>query len=173
MPSDKKEKDTTDLQRRSLLKNTAAATLGLGAMNAVSGPEAHAEEIVLLALLPIGAGQDAGERRHRLPRLEAHAPRRETRAAADAPKTPLQKKYGDYFAACMNEDLADKLGARRAIIFGENEIAADEFAVKDMGTGEQEKVSAAEIEERLDNWGKEAWGFPWGPGWGPAWGPPY
>ena len=34
------------------------------------------------------------------------------KAAADAPKTPLQKKYGDYFAACMNVDLADKLGAR-------------------------------------------------------------
>lgn len=34
------------------------------------------------------------------------------KAAADAPKTPLQKKYGDYFAACMNSDLADKLGAK-------------------------------------------------------------
>ena len=34
------------------------------------------------------------------------------KAAADAPKTPLQKKYGDYFAACMNVDLADKLGAK-------------------------------------------------------------
>ncbi len=31
-------------------------------------------------------------------------------AAADAPKSPLQKKYGDYFAACMNTDLLDKLG---------------------------------------------------------------
>jgi putative endopeptidase len=35
----------------------------------------------------------------------------ELKAAADAPKTPLQQKYGDYFAACMNVDLADKLGA--------------------------------------------------------------
>ena len=34
------------------------------------------------------------------------------KAAADAPKTPLQKKYGDYFAACMNVDLADKLGVK-------------------------------------------------------------
>jgi putative endopeptidase len=32
-------------------------------------------------------------------------------AAAD-PKTPLQKKYGDYFAACMNVDEVDKLGAK-------------------------------------------------------------
>jgi putative endopeptidase len=36
----------------------------------------------------------------------------ELKTAAEAPKTPLQKKYGDYFAACMNEDLADKLGAK-------------------------------------------------------------
>ncbi|WP_255460868.1 M13 family metallopeptidase [Edaphobacter albus] len=34
------------------------------------------------------------------------------KAAADAPKTPLQKKYGDYFAACMNSDLANRLGAK-------------------------------------------------------------
>jgi putative endopeptidase len=32
--------------------------------------------------------------------------------AADAPKTPLQVKYGNYFAACMNEDAANKLGAK-------------------------------------------------------------
>jgi putative endopeptidase len=34
------------------------------------------------------------------------------KAAAEAPKTPLQKKYGDYFAACMNADLANKQGAK-------------------------------------------------------------
>ncbi len=34
------------------------------------------------------------------------------KAAAEAPKTPLQKKYGDYFAACMNVDEVDKLGAK-------------------------------------------------------------
>jgi putative endopeptidase len=30
--------------------------------------------------------------------------------AADAPKSDLQRKYGDFFAACMNTELADKLG---------------------------------------------------------------
>jgi len=34
------------------------------------------------------------------------------KAAADSPRTPLQKKYGDFFAACMNSDLADRLGAK-------------------------------------------------------------
>ena len=32
--------------------------------------------------------------------------------AAEAPKTPLQKKYGDFFAACMNTETADSLGAK-------------------------------------------------------------
>ncbi len=36
----------------------------------------------------------------------------ELKAAADAPKSPLQKKYGDYFAACMNVSLADSLDAK-------------------------------------------------------------
>ncbi len=30
--------------------------------------------------------------------------------AADSPKTALQHKYGDFFAACMDTDLANKLG---------------------------------------------------------------
>jgi putative endopeptidase len=33
------------------------------------------------------------------------------KSAATDPKTPLQKKYGDFFAACMNVDEVDKLGA--------------------------------------------------------------
>jgi putative endopeptidase len=31
-------------------------------------------------------------------------------AASKNPKTPLEKKFGDYFAACMNTDLIDKKG---------------------------------------------------------------
>ena len=31
-------------------------------------------------------------------------------AAAKAPKSPLEKKYGDYFAACMNTDLVEQKG---------------------------------------------------------------
>lgn len=34
----------------------------------------------------------------------------ELKQAADAPKTPLQRKYGDFFAACMNTDQANDLG---------------------------------------------------------------
>jgi putative endopeptidase len=34
----------------------------------------------------------------------------ELETAANAPKTPLQRKYGDFFAACMNTDLVEKRG---------------------------------------------------------------
>ncbi len=34
------------------------------------------------------------------------------KSAADAPKTPLQRKYGDYFAACMDVGLADRVGTK-------------------------------------------------------------
>ena len=33
-------------------------------------------------------------------------------AASKDPKTPLQKKYGDFYAACMNTDLIEKEGPR-------------------------------------------------------------
>ena len=33
-------------------------------------------------------------------------------AAPKDPKSPLQKKYGDFYAACMDEAQADKLGAK-------------------------------------------------------------
>jgi putative endopeptidase len=36
----------------------------------------------------------------------------ELQAASTAPKTPLQTKYGNYFAACMNTKLTDELGAK-------------------------------------------------------------
>jgi galactonate dehydratase len=44
MKDEKKKKESADLQRRSLLKNTAAATIGLGAMS--GGIEARADEVI-------------------------------------------------------------------------------------------------------------------------------
>lgn len=35
--------------------------------------------------------------------------------AADHPKTPLQRKYGDFYAACMNTDLVDQLGDKPVV----------------------------------------------------------
>src|SRR5258708_8406395 len=61
---------------------------------------------------PIPADQSRWGRFNELAERNNYLLYEELKAAADAPKTPLQKKYGDYFAACMNEDLADKLGAK-------------------------------------------------------------
>jgi histidyl-tRNA synthetase len=46
-------------------------------------------------------------------------------------------------------ELANKLGARFALIVGDNELAAGRFALKDMATGEQESLTPDEIAARL------------------------
>ena len=61
---------------------------------------------------PIPADQARWGRFNELAEWNNHLLYEELKAAADAPKTPMQKKYGDYFAACMNVDLADKLGGK-------------------------------------------------------------
>ena len=61
---------------------------------------------------PIPADQARWGRFNELAEHNTYVLYNQLKAAADAPKTPLQKKYGDYFAACMNEDLANRLGAK-------------------------------------------------------------
>src|SRR6185436_15700763 len=46
-------------------------------------------------------------------------------------------------------ELANKLGARFTLIIGDNEIAAGQYALKNMQTGAQDNVSAAEIPSRV------------------------
>ncbi len=60
---------------------------------------------------PIPADQARWSRFNELAERNNYLLYEELKVAADNPKTPLQKKYGDYFAACMNDELADKLGA--------------------------------------------------------------
>ena len=43
-------------------------------------------------------------------------------------------------------ELANKLGARHALIVGDNEIAAGAYALKNMQTGEQDNVVARAID---------------------------
>jgi len=61
---------------------------------------------------PIPADQTRWGRFNELAERNNYLLYQDLKAAADAPKTPLQKKYGDYFAACMNVGLADQLGAK-------------------------------------------------------------
>jgi histidyl-tRNA synthetase len=46
-------------------------------------------------------------------------------------------------------ELANKLGARYTLIIGDNEIAAGQYALKNMQTGEQRNVTAAKIAEAV------------------------
>jgi histidyl-tRNA synthetase len=46
-------------------------------------------------------------------------------------------------------ETASKLGARFALIVGENEIKANAFALKNLETGEQVSVSRAELVQRI------------------------
>ena len=46
-------------------------------------------------------------------------------------------------------ELANKLGARYALIIGENEIASGRYALKNMASGEQEQIARDEIAQRL------------------------
>lgn len=47
-------------------------------------------------------------------------------------------------------EIANKTGARRVLIIGEEEMAAHEYSLKDMLTGAQERVSRAELAGRLN-----------------------
>jgi putative endopeptidase len=61
---------------------------------------------------PIPADQVRWGRFNELSERNAWLLYQELKAAADAPKTPLQRKYGDFFAACMNVGLANRLGEK-------------------------------------------------------------
>ncbi len=61
---------------------------------------------------PIPADQTRWGRFNELGERNSYLLYNELKAAAEAPKTPLEKKYGDYFAACMNVDLANRMGAQ-------------------------------------------------------------
>jgi histidyl-tRNA synthetase len=49
-------------------------------------------------------------------------------------------------------ETASKIGARYAVIVGENEVNADAFALKNLATGEQVTVPRVELAERIRPW---------------------
>ncbi len=46
-------------------------------------------------------------------------------------------------------ELANKMGARFALIVGDNEMAAGQYALKNMASGEQEMIERAELARRI------------------------
>lgn len=60
----------------------------------------------------------------------------------------LERDYGNKGIKSQMKR-ADKLGARLVLILGDDELAANSIAIKNMESGEQEKVSLDRVEERL------------------------
>ncbi|MBI5875259.1 MAG: histidine--tRNA ligase, partial [Deltaproteobacteria bacterium] len=60
----------------------------------------------------------------------------------------LERDYGNKSIKSQMKR-ADKLGARYVLILGENELASGSIVIKNMQSGEQEKVALDEVEERL------------------------
>src|SRR3984893_464316 len=98
---------------------------------------------------PIPADQSRWGRLNELAERNNYLLYVELKAAADAPKTPLEKKYGDYFAACMNEDLADKLGAK-PVGPGIKQMArlGEKKRLAGMGRGRQTKYGVGTFYQR-------------------------
>jgi histidyl-tRNA synthetase len=46
-------------------------------------------------------------------------------------------------------ELANKMGARFALIVGDNEMAAGQYTLKNMQSGEQQTVARAELPQRI------------------------
>jgi len=46
-------------------------------------------------------------------------------------------------------ETAEKLGISKVVIVGENEVASNEYAVKDLKSGDQEKASSSKLRETL------------------------
>src|ERR1700719_484805 len=85
-------------------------------------------------IAPLGAGMD----------LEA------ARLARELRRHDVVVELGDEtFRLKKSLETASKIGARFALIVGENEIKSDSFALKNLGTGEQVSVLRAELAKKI------------------------
>jgi len=85
-------------------------------------------------IIPLGAGMN----RHAL------------KLARELRRNGLIVDVGDEsFRLKKGFEAAGKLGAKYAVLVGENEVASDTFAVKNLGSGEQVAVARAQLEAKL------------------------
>jgi histidyl-tRNA synthetase len=95
-------------------------------------PDAYRTKLDLY-IAPIGAKAE----------LHAAALARELRAAGPSVELGFDSKLK------RSLELANKMGARFALIVGENEIAAGQYTLKNMQTGDQQTVARGEILQRI------------------------
>jgi len=98
---------------------------------------ASAESVVRkpdVYIAPLGAGMN----------------REAARVARELRRYDLVVDLGDQsFRLKKSFEAADKMGARYILIVGENEVAADAFALKHLASGEQVTVPRAELAQRI------------------------
>jgi histidyl-tRNA synthetase len=87
-------------------------------------------------IAPLGAGMD----------------REAARLAGELRRHDVVVELGDEgFRLKKSLETASKIGARFALIVGENEVKADSFALKNQETGEQVSVSRAELAQKIQS----------------------
>src|SRR4029077_11241655 len=87
-------------------------------------------------IAPLGAGMD----------------REAARLARDLRRHDVVVELGDEsFRLKKSLETASKIGARFALIVGENEVKADSFALKNQETGEQVSVPRAELAQKIQS----------------------
>jgi len=85
-------------------------------------------------IAPLGAGMD----------------REAAKLARELRRLGVVVELGDQsFRLKKSLETASKIGARYAVIIGENEVKADVFALKNLATGEQVTVPRAELANRI------------------------
>jgi histidyl-tRNA synthetase len=76
--------------------------------------------------------------------------REAARVASELRRHDLVVDLGDEsFRLKKSFEAADKMGARYILIVGENEVAADAFALKHLASGEQVTVPRADLAQRI------------------------
>ena len=106
--------------------------LVLSLMETVSAESVMRKPDVYIA--PLGAGMN----------------REAARLARELRRHDLVVELGDEtFRLKKSFEAADKMGARYILIVGENEVAADAFALKHLASGEQVTVPRAELAKRI------------------------
>ena len=82
--------------------------------------------------------------------LGAGMNREAARVARELRQHDLVVDLGDEsFRLKKSFEAADKMGARYILIVGENEVAADAFALKHLASGEQVTIPRAELAQRI------------------------
>ena len=114
-----------------------ATGFAIGEDRLVLALQAQAKAVITLPaayIIPLGAGMN----RHAL------------RLARELRRKGLIVDLGDEsFRVKKSFEMAGKLGAKYAVLVGENEVASDSFAVKNLGSGEQVAIPRAELAARL------------------------